>query len=428
LDVSGPVLPGWSLTCPACGSIFAPGNYPRGCPACRERGVTQALVVAYDNPGALPPLERTGEGIWKYAAFLPALAEEHRRTLGEGDTPLLHMPLLSEITGCEHLYLKMETQNPTAAHKDRFHAVAVAVGKALGYDRVVSASTGNHGLSMTAYANAHGMKAVVIANQRMPTLLQRAIRLMGGLPLLAPPHLSDALEQELIEGEGWYPSTGSWPMPLGNHFGIEGYKTIGIEIYQQLGSRMPDLVFLPVAGGDGVVGMWRAIQALRRLGLPQTEARLVACQPAGAAPLVSALEQGLDHVPFLADAYSIALSIGDPITGALALPAIRETGGFGIRVTDEAILETGRLLMRAGLLVEPSSAASVAGALQILRERPELREQTLVCVVTSSGLKWLDDYADDGPLPAGVRVETVDEARRAVEAYVEGSSPAPPPR
>lgn len=411
------ILPGWSLACPTCGFAAAPALYPRGCPACHERGATSALVITYDQPGTLPPAERTGEGIWKATGLLPALAPRFQRTLGEGDTPLVRVPVLSELSGCERFYLKMETQNPTAAHKDRLHAVAVAVGKAFGFDRVVSSSTGNHGFSMASYAAAHGMRAVVVANERMPVLLQRAIRFAGGLPLLAPPHLGEEIMSALVECDGWYPASTSWPMPVANPYGVEGYKTIGYEVYRQLGGRMPDVVFFPSAGGDGLVGLWRAIADLRRLGLPNVETRVCACQPAGTAPIVAALEQGLAEVPYLANAYSRALSIGDPTGGWLALRAVRETDGFGVAIADGAILDTGRLLARHGLLVEPSSAASVAGALQALRDRPELREQTIVCVVTSSGLKWLDHYEEGTPLAGGLPVDTVERARAAVDAF-----------
>jgi threonine synthase len=416
------VLPGWSLTCPSCHFTTSPGLYPRGCPACLEQGKTSALVITYEAPGQLPPAERTGEGIWKAASLLPAVAPELRLTLGEGDTPLVRVPALSELSGCERLYLKMETQNPTAAHKDRLHAVAIAVGEALGYSGAVSSSTGNHGFSMASYAAAHGLRAVVVANERMPVLLQRAIRFAGGLPLLAPPGLGAEISTALVERDGWYPASTSWPMPMANPYGVEGYKTIGYELYHQCGSKLPDVVFFPSAGGDGVVGLWRAVADLRRMGLPDVETRICPCQPAGAAPIVAALEQGLDAVPYWPDAYSRALSIGDPTGGWHTLRAVRETNGFGVAVGDEAIMATGRLLARHGLLVEPSSAASVAGALQALRDRPELRAQTVVCVITSSGLKWLEHYEDDRPLDAGLHVETVDQARAAVDSFAQTRS------
>ena len=122
-------------------------------------------------------------------------------------------------------------------------------------------------------------------------------------------------------------------------------------------------------------------------------------------------------VPYLEEASSVALSIGDPTGGGIALRAVRETGGFGVAVTDEAILETGRLLAANGLVVEPSSAASVCGALQALRDRPELRDRTIVCLVTSSGLKWLDAYGT-ASAEGALRLATADEARRAVEDFV----------
>jgi threonine synthase len=388
----------------------------RGCPVCRERGDPYGLVVEYDDvEGAtLAPAERTLEGIWKHGALLPKLAETHKLTLGEGDTPLVHVPALSEASGCERLFLKMEAANPTAAHKDRFHAISLAVGHALGYRAVISSSTGNHGLSLAAYAAAHRMWAVILCNEQMPLLLQRAIRFVGGLPLMLPWEEASRLMETLVEDDGWYPSTGSWPDPMANHYGVEGYKTIGLELYQQLGGTMPDLVFAPTAHGDGLVGLWRAMVDLDRLGLPHAWGQVCACQPATAAPLVAALDQHLETVPYLPEASSVALSIGDPISGGIALRAVRETGGFGVAVTDEAILETGRLLAANGLVVEPSSAASVCGALQALRDRPELRERTIVCVVTSSGLKWLDAY-EAASAEGALRLATAEEGRRAME-------------
>lgn len=144
---------------------------------------------------------------------------------------------------------------------------------------------------------------------------------------------------------------------------------------------------------------------------------MVAVQSTGAAPLVHAVEHGLDHVEFLSEVFSRALSIADPITGEIALRVIQESSGDAIAVSDETIMETGRLLARYGLVVEPSSAASVAGALTLLECEPERRDQTNVCIITSSGLKWLDDY-DVQPLPGGIFVDSVEEAVRVVKDEV----------
>jgi threonine synthase len=414
-DASAPAIqPGWHLTCPRCGFASAPALFAHGCPDCLAGGEAQGLVVAYDGDGAtLPPAPRTAAGVWKAGALLPRIAPRFAVTLGEGDTPLVHVPALSAASGCERLFLKLELANPTAAHKDRFHAVSLGVGRALGYTKVVSSSTGNHGLSMASYAAAHGMRAVVVCDERMPPLLQRAIRFVGGLPLQLPADEGLALLAALVDEDGWYPSTSSWPMPVANPFGVEGYKTIAYELYHDLDEAIPDLVFAPSAAGDGLVGLWRGMDDLRRLGITSRLPRLCTCQPTEAAPLVAALAQGLESVARLPRAFSRALSIGDPISGGLAVRAVRESDGFGVAVDDEVIEETGRLLAANGLIVETASAAAVAGTLKALREQPALRQQTVVCLVTSSGLKWLDDYGDASATGAD-RVASVADARRLI--------------
>jgi threonine synthase len=409
---------GWWLACSTCGAAFPVAVYKHGCPECAAADRAGALLVQYDRQaGTLPA--RDGLGIWaNWAQWLPAVEPRHRVTLGEGNTPLLRVAALSELTGCDRLFLKMEPQNPTGAFKDRFHAVNSAVAAHLGMRGVVAASTGNHGLALSAYAAAHGLAAVVVGNPRMPALLQRAIRFTGGLPLLASPEVGDAVVDALVDSGAWLPATMVWPISTTpNPFGIEGYKTIAYEIYRDLGERMPDRIFAPTAGGDLLTGLWRGQNDLQAAGFANARSRLIACQPTGAAPLVAALAQGLDHVPALPHTDTIALSIGDPCTGKLALDAVRGTGGDALAVDDADILETGRLLARAGVLAEPSSAASVAVARNAIAQNPALRDETIVCVITSSALKWLDDYGTS-TAASGLSTPTAAAGLGAVEDYL----------
>src|ERR1700712_4462239 len=160
---------GWWLSCPKCGTGLPIGMYNHGCPTCHARGDVEALHVDYAPMAPYPDQSKREVGIWNtWGDWLPALPAEHRITLGEGNTPLLRVEALCRWTGIDQLYLKMEPQNPTGAHKDRFHAVNVAMAKALGMRGVVALSTGNHGLSMSAYAAAHGLQSVVIANEGTP--------------------------------------------------------------------------------------------------------------------------------------------------------------------------------------------------------------------------------------------------------------------
>jgi threonine synthase len=415
---TAPRRSGWSLQCGYCGHAAPIDGGLHGCPACRAAGKTNALLVQYDDRPAFPSGERRGVGIWaNWSEWLPAVPPEHQVTLGEGNTPLLRVDALCELTGCPNLYLKMEAQNPSGAHKDRFHAVITGVAAALGMRGVISFSTGNHGLAMSAYAAAHGLESVVIANERMPVLLQRAIRFAGGLPLLAAPNVGDAIIEALLKSGEWLPALTLWPMPLSDPFGVEGYKTIAFEIYRDLGARMADRLFIPTAGGDLLTGIWLGMRDLGRAGLANAAGKLVACQPAGAAPLVTAFAQDLDEVPFLPNARSVALSIGDPISGRMALEAVRATNGDAIAIADEEILETGRFLASCGLFVEPSSAAPIAALRKAAAERPEIREETIVCVLTSSALKWLDDYGAAASR-TGVPAPTAADGLAAVEQHL----------
>ena len=165
---------GWSIVCPACGHKEAEiDGGLHGCPACREQGRTSAMLVDYDPLPPYPGSDHKAVGIWAHwGNWLPSVSTKHQLTLGEGNTPLLRVDALCELTGCSNLYLKMEAQNPSGAHKDRFHTVTTAVAAALGMRGVVAFSTGNHGLAMAAYAAAHRLDSVVSANERMPELLQ----------------------------------------------------------------------------------------------------------------------------------------------------------------------------------------------------------------------------------------------------------------
>jgi threonine synthase len=408
---------GWSLNCPVCGFVAPVDAGTDGCPDCRAAGRTGAMVVNYESPAAYAGSQRRGVGIWSnWGDWLPAAPVEHRLTLGEGNTPLVRVDALCDLTGCPNLYLKMEAQNPSGAHKDRFHSVTTAVAASLGRRGVVAYSTGNHGLSMAAYAAAHRLECVVIANERMPELLQRAIRFANGLPLLASPAIGHAIVRSLLDTGEWLAAVTLWPMPFSNPFGVEGYKTIAYEIFRDLGDRMADRIFVPTAGGDLLTGIWLGQRDLARAGLSRASGRLVACQPSGAAPLVRAFERGRDEVPHLAAAHSIALSIADPVTGRMALEAVRATDGDATAVSDDEILEIGRLLATYGLFVEPSSAAPVAAVRKMAAQRPEMRDETVVCVLTSSALKWLNDYGA-ASAQTGIPTPTIESALRAIDAH-----------
>ena len=223
-----------------------------------------------------------------------------------------------------------------------------------------------------------------------------------------------AIAADLVATGEWLPASTLWPMPIGSPYGAEGYKTIAWEIAEELATP-PAWILIPTAGADLLTGIWLGYEDLARMGTIEHLPRLCACQPAGAAPLVQTLRSGKTTIERLDHAYSIALSIADPITGQIAMDALAATDGDAVAVSDAEILAMGELLARHGLLVEPSSAASVASLSHLAERHPEMRDRPVVCIITSSALKWLDDYGA-AAAGAGIPVDTLDDAWGVIDA------------
>ena len=379
------------LRCVACGAEEALGPRLEGCTRCAAAGRPTSLEVRYDHsrlrPGDLfaPPKPR--EGLWRFRALLPLDPDGPAPlTLQEGGTPLIALP----GDGPGRIWIKDETRNPTGAFKDRFQAVSLSVARAMGFGKVAASTTGNHGTSLAAYAARAGLECVVFCDPRTPAVQRRLMRFFGArVAVLAArrQHLA-----WLVREHKWYPSTNMTPRPVGTPYGVEGYKTIAFELVEQLG-RPPDAMFVPVAAGDGLYGPWKGFRELRELGFAETAPRMVAVQAAGCDPVVQGFARGLDRVPVHPDPRTFALSIADETAGGVALRALRESGGAAVSVSDAAIAAAMRHLAQLGLAVEPSAAASVAGALAEQRAGRIGPDQDVVCMVTGALAKWPDDLA-----------------------------------
>lgn len=388
------------LTCTRCGAQYPLEPMFFGCPACMDGpdGCAAALTVAYDYDSIASDLDveewdRAGHGIWRFDALLPLRDPADQISLGEGNTALVRPRAVCEAAGLPNLYIKNETTNPTWAFKDRFHASSVSMAKSLGFTRVTASTTGNHGASAAAYSAAAQMDSCIILCHPESSMLQRdMIALYGGQAFVLENRFKYL--DTLIRDHGYYPSTTMTPMPTGTPFGIEGYKTIAFEIFVQLGGRVPDRMFCPIAAGDVLYGPWKGFNEMRLLDLADRNPVMHGVQPAGCNPYVQSFQQGRSDVVVHPDPSSIALSIRDDTGGPAALQAIYDSGGDATDVTEEEIVEAVRLLARSGYLVEPSSAASVAGAVKAGRAGRIVSDETVVCVVTGSGAKWPEIMAE----------------------------------
>jgi threonine synthase len=328
-------------------------------------------------------------GLWRYSELLPVQDPANRVSLGEGTTPLLPLAGLSSELGLD-LWLKDEGLNPTGTFKSRGAALGVSRAKELGARTIALPTAGNAGAAWAAYGARAGIPVVVAMPKDAPPLTQQEVLTYGARLHLVDGLISDAGKwvAEGVAREGWYDAS-TFKEP----YRLEGKKTLGLEIAEQLGWEPPDAILYPTGGGVGLLGLWKAFNELRSLGwLPSGKPlpRLVAVQSTGCAPVVRAWQSGASSTEFWQGAQTIAagLRVPGPLSGALMLRALRETGGTALAVTDDELRSALDELARSGLWVCPEGAALLP-AVRRLRADGWLHEgERVVLLNTGAGLLY----------------------------------------
>jgi len=329
------------------------------------------------------------EGLWRYTELLPVADPLDRVTLGEGATPLLPLDWLSSELEAQ-VWMKDEGLNPTGTFKARGAAVGVSRAKQLGARTIALPTAGNAGAAWSAYGARAGLEVVVAMPEDAPPLTQQEVTLYG-----AHLHLVDGLISDAgawvgaqIREKGWYDAS-TFKEP----YRLEGKKTLGLEIAEQMGWTAPDVILYPTGGGVGLLGLWKAFDELSALGwipLDRPKPRLVVVQSSGCAPIISAWERGAEATEFWQGAQTIAagLRVPGPLAGSLMLRALRATGGTAIAVDDAEIEAAIAEMARAGLWVCPEGAALLP-ALRHLRESGWVRQgERVVMLNTGTGLLY----------------------------------------
>lgn len=371
------------LECSHCGRRYELAPMFRGCPACREAGVVAPLFVRH-APDSIHQAWRegadSGSRMWDYRAALPLPPGVSPVTLGEGNTLMLPVAMAGLR---DETHLKVELRNPTGSFKDRLNSVAVSMARHHGFRGIVCSSTGNHGASLAVYARAAGMRCVVLLPEEAPPLAAEDVRQCGGLPVIT--RWADRAQWVtwLVEEAGFAVSGRNFPRPYGNPYGIEGYKTIAYEIVRQLG-RAPGTIFMPVAGGDGIYGVWRGFVDLRRAGIIPATPRLIGCQPQISASVYQAFARGATRVEPVDLKISRALSLTDERGGDHGLWAITESGGEALALTEDEIGEAVEALAGLGVHAEAASATAFAG----LRNAAGRVPPPVVCILTGRSERW----------------------------------------
>jgi len=388
------------LRCVECSAEFPLGPEFEGCRECRGRGKRSAIDVIYDYSSVgRSPRSIAGDGLsrglWDFGHLLPVENLQNAVTLGEASTPLFRLPSLARL-GLADLFLKNESSNPTGSYKDRSNAVTISVARELGLKKVVALTTGNFGCSLAAYAAAAGFECVVFCHEEASQAIVDLIQLFGARVVMGGPRA--AFLEALVREGGWFPACPVTPWPeVCSPFGVEGFKTIPYEIFEQLGNATPEAVLMPVGSGDGFYGVWKGFRELKLLGLTDRVPRMYACQAEGSNPVVRSFRAGLQAVVGVPDPRSVALSIREGTSSSLALQAVYESAGEAIDCSEAEVEDTWQLLCHSGICVEASSAVPIACARKLLAAQRPARFDRVVCLLTGAGIKWPEFLAARSP-------------------------------
>ena len=377
------------LECPKCGLNLESQKLVQMCPECAV-----PLLVRYDlrklragfSKARLVPRKT---GLWRYREFLPYQDEHNIVSLGEVVTPLIPLNKLGSHLGVRKLYLKDEGFNPGGTFKSRGAAIGVTRARELGVRAVAMPTNGNAGAAWVLYCAKAGIDAYIVMPVDAPEITRKECAIAGAKLYLVNGLISDAgkIVGRAIGKYGWMDGS-----TLKEPYRIEGKKTMGLELAEQLSWKVPDVILYPTGGGVGIIGIYKALLELREIGwIGEKLPRLVAVQAEGCAPIVKAWQENKPVSEFWANASTIAFGITVPkaLGDFLVLEAIYKTGGCAIAVSDQAILaDQAELARNEGLFVCPEGAATLSAYKQLLQSGWIRSDETAVLLNTGSGLKY----------------------------------------
>jgi threonine synthase len=381
------------LECTACGLEHDCSRLQNLCRSCGRPLFAIIDLAAASRTMTRKTVSTRDTSMWRYREVLPLPADVEPTSLGEGGTPLL--PARTFAHDIE-LWIKDESLNPTQSFKARGMTVAVSMAKYLGATKLAVPSAGNAGGALAAYAARAGMEAHIFMPCDTPRANVVECRELGAYVTLIDGLITDCGAEiaRRKASEGWFDMS-----TLKEPYRVEGKKTLGYEVAEQLNWELPDVILYPAGGGTGLIGMWKAFDEMETLGwIAKRRPRMFAVQAAGCAPIVRALEAGEQTASEFPNAHTIASGLRVPkaIGDFLMLRILRESDGGAIAVDDEEMIRVGREVGAAeGLFICPEGAACFA-ALKLLQSTGKISSgERVVIFNTGSGIKYLDSYATE---------------------------------
>jgi len=386
------------LECPRCGATY---ESEKPIQVCR---CSSPLLVRYD-------LKKVGENfrkdalpsrpadLWRYRELLPVKERENIVSLGEGMTPLVPLQRLGTQLGMPNLYMKDDGIIPTGTFKARGATVGASRARELGVKVLAMPTNGNAGGAWAAYCAPAGIRAVIVMPEDAPDINRKEVSITGADLYLVDGLISDAgkIVGRAVAEYGWFDAS-----TLKEPYRIEGKKTMGLEIAEQFGWHLPDVILYPTGGGVGLIGIYKAVKELRELGwIDEKMPRLVSVQSTGCAPIVKAWEENKPESVFWEGARTVAFGITVPkaLGDFLVLEAVYDTGGCAVAVDDEDILAKQALLAsREGAFVCPEGAATLSAAAKLARDGWIKPEEKVVLLNTGTGLKYPETVSVECPV------------------------------
>ena len=364
---------------------------------CRDPECAKPLFACYDNLKPIPRsiLDGRPATMWRYREMMPVSDEADIISLGEGFTPLLPARNLGRRLGMEGVMIKDEALNPTGSFKARGLAAAVTMARRLGAEKCIIPPAGNAGGAMSAYCARAGLPACVYMPTDTPEVFKTECRYYGAEVNLVDGLITDCgrLVRQRREAEGWFDVS-----TLKEPYRVEGKKTMGYELAEQLGWELPDVIIYPTGGGTGLIGMWKAFDEMERLGwIGSRRPRMVAVQAAGCAPIPRAFEAGEEFAAFFENAHTLASGLRVPaaVGDFLILRAIRASGGTALTVTDDELIAGVReMAADEGVFAAPEGGATWAALKKMAAGGLVAPGERVVLFNTGTAYKYLDNMPD----------------------------------
>jgi threonine synthase len=410
--------------CIKCGNEYSVDEIVYFCKKCGD-----ILEIKYEQ-GELATALKDNEwrnaplSVWRYRHLMPISDTTKIISLNEGGTGFHSCKNLAKHLGLRELYVKNEGENPTGSFKDRGMTVGVTKAVELGVQSVICASTGNTSASLAAYAAKAGLQcAVLIPSGKIAYGKLSQAMIYGAKVLQVRGNFDESLDAVLKLSEK---HRSIYLLNSINPFRIEGQKSLGFEICDQLNQEAPDRIIVPVGNAGNISAIWKGFIEFHELDIVKMLPKMTGIQAAGSAPIANAIKNGSDTiVPVLApETVATAIRIGAPISWKKAMNAIRHSGGTAETVTDDEILSAQKLLARVeGLFVEPASASSIAGLKKLIENGTIDKDERIVCVTTGHGLKDPDTAVkmSEKPLEVNAEISAIEDAlglKKQVEVLV----------